>query len=330
MPDCLIIQPIHERGMQVLRDAGITPRPASASDMATVAREMGDAVAAITRNAGFSRAALDAAPRLRVIGNHGIGTDPVDVVRATELGIPVVNNPTANVISVAEHAIGLMLAVARRMLPADQAARARDFRWKFSHPQVELFGKTLGIIGFGVIGRETARRAAAGFGMTPLVYSPSVPDSALEGFARATTIEELLRRSDVVSLHVKLTPATRNLLSAERLLLMKPGAILINTARGAAVDEAALATLLREGKLFGAGIDVFAQEPPPEGHPLLDAPNCVLAPHAGGSTEEALVRTAEECARQVVDVLEGRRPANIVNPDSWDRRRRAPAEGTAA
>jgi D-3-phosphoglycerate dehydrogenase len=321
MPDCLLVQPIHDRGVQVLRDAGLTPRLASAFDMQTVAREVGDAVAAITRNAGFNRTALEAAPRLRVIGNHGIGTDPVDLASATELGVPVVNNPTANVISVAEHAIGLMLAVARNMLSADQAARARDFRWKFSHPQIELFGKTLGIVGFGVIGRETARRAAAGFGMNVLVYSPSVPDDALEGFARAASIEELLQRSDVVSLHVKLSPATRNLVSAERLALMKPQAILVNTARGAAVDEAALAAALRAGKIFGAGIDVFSAEPPPEGHPLLDAPNCILAPHVGGSTEEALVRTAEECAQQVVDVLAGRRPANIVNPAAWDKRR---------
>ncbi len=321
MPDCLLVQPIHDRGVQVLRDAGLTPRLASAFDMQTVAREVGDAVAAITRNAGFNRTALEAAPRLRVIGNHGIGTDPVDLASATALGVPVVNNPTANVISVAEHAIGLMLAVARNMLSADQAARARDFRWKFSHPQIELFGKTLGIVGFGVIGRETARRAAAGFGMVPLIYSPSVPDDALEGFARAASIEELLQRSDVVSLHVKLSPATRNLVSAERLALMKPQAILVNTARGAAVDEAALAAALRAGKIFGAGIDVFSAEPPPEGHPLLDAPNCILAPHVGGSTEEALVRTAEECAQQVVDVLAGRRPANIVNPAAWDKRR---------
>jgi D-3-phosphoglycerate dehydrogenase len=321
MPDCLIVQPIHARGIAVLRHAGITPRLASAFDMATVAAEVGDAVAAITRNAGFSRAALDAAPRLRVIGNHGIGTDPVDVAYATELGIPVVNNPTANVISVAEHAIGLMLAVARRMFSADQAARARDFRWKFSNPQVELFGKTLGIVGFGEIGRQTAARAVAGFGMVPLVYSPNAPDAALGGHRRAATIEDLLREADVVSLHVKLTSTTRNLLSAERLALMKPSAILINTARGAAVDEAALAAALKAGRIFGAGIDVFAAEPPPEGHPLLDAPNCVLAPHVGGSTEEALVRTAEECARQVVDVLEGRRPLHIVNPESWDRRR---------
>jgi D-3-phosphoglycerate dehydrogenase len=321
LSECLIVQPIHKRGLAVLRDAGVTPRLASAFDMATVAKEVGDAVAAITRNAGFNRAALDAAGKLRVIGNHGIGTDPVDVAHATSLGIPVVNNPTANVISVAEHALGLMLAVARRMFSADAATRAGNFRWKFSNPQIELFGKTLGIVGFGEIGRQTARRAVAGFGMLPLVFSPSVPDDALDGFRRAGSIEELLEKSDVVSLHVKLSPGTRNLLSAERLSLMKPNAILINTARGAAVDEAALAAMLREGKIFGAGIDVFSTEPPPEGHPLLSAPNCVLAPHVGGSTEEALVRTAEECARQVVDVLEGRRPKNIVNPESWDQRR---------
>jgi D-3-phosphoglycerate dehydrogenase len=293
--------------------------------MGTVAREVGDAVAAITRNAGFSRAALEAAPRLRVIGNHGIGTDPVDVAYATELGVPVVNTPTANVTSVAEHAIGLMLAVARRIAPADAAARARDFRWKFTNPQIELSGKTLGVVGYGTIGRETARMARAAFGMRVLAFSPSVPESALDGAARADTIEDVLREADVVSLHVKLSPATRNLLSAERIALMKPGAILVNTARGAAVDEAALAAALHAGRLFGAGIDVFAAEPPPEGHPLLDAPNCVLAPHAGGSTEEALLRTAEECATQVVDVLAGRRPANLVNPESWERRRQPSA-----
>jgi D-3-phosphoglycerate dehydrogenase len=321
LPDCLIVQPIHAAGLQVLREAGITPRLASAFDMPTVAAEVGDAVAAITRNAGFNRAALEAAPKLRVIGNHGIGTDPVDVAYATEIGVPVVNNPTANVISVAEHAIGLMLAVARRMFSADQATRARDFRWKFSNPQIELTGKTLGIIGHGMIGRETARMAASAFGMRVLVYSPNAPDSALGSATRATTLEELLRVADVVSLHVKLSPETRNLLSAERLALLKPSAILINTARGAAVDEGALAEILRAGKIFGAGIDVFSTEPPPEGHPLLGAPNCVLAPHVGGSTEEALVRTATECAQQVVDVLDGRRPPNIVNPASWTHRR---------
>jgi D-3-phosphoglycerate dehydrogenase len=321
MAECLIVQPIHQRGIDVLRAAGITPRLASAFDMATIAAEVGDAVAAITRNAGFNRAALDAARGLRVIGNHGIGTDPVDVAHATALGIPVVNNPTANVISVAEHAVGLMLAVARRMFSADQAARDRNFRWKFSNPQVELFGKILGIVGFGEIGRQTATRAVAGFGMIPLVFSPNAPDEALTGFRRAASIEDLLREADVISLHVKLTPATRNLLNAERLALMKPTAILINTARGAAVDEAALAAALKAGRIFGAGIDVFSAEPPPEGHPLLDAPNCVLAPHVGGSTEEALIRTAEECAQQVVDVLQGRRPPHIVNPESWERRR---------
>ncbi|MCC7425925.1 MAG: hydroxyacid dehydrogenase [Alphaproteobacteria bacterium] len=320
--ECLIIQPIHSIGYEVLKAAGITPRLASKPDMDTVAAEVGDAVAAITRNAGFSRKALEAAARLRVIGNHGIGTDPVAVDYATEIGVPVVNNPTANIQGVAEHVIALMLAVARRMPLADQAVRAGDWQFKFKHKQIELAGKTLGIVGFGAIGRLTAATARAAFGMRIITYSPHAPEAEIVA-AGATRVDlpTLMRESDVVSLHVKLTDATRNMINREMIALMKPTAILVNSARGAAVDEAALAEALHQGRIFGAGIDVFGKEPAPLDHPLIGAPNAVLAAHIGGSTEESLWRTAEECARQVVDVLEGRRPKNIVNPAAWDRRR---------
>ena len=327
MATCLIIQPIHDSGLDRLREAGLEVRHASAPDMATVAREIAGASAAITRNAGLDRVAMAAARDLLVLGNHGIGTDPVDVATANEIGLPIVFTPYANVQAVAEHCVALLLAVAKRVPAADQATRARDFGFKYRSRTRELQGKTLGIVGYGRIGRRVAAIARAAFDMKLLAYSPSADPERLaaEGVRRCDRLAELLALADVVSLHVPLREATRHLLDADALALMKPDAILINTGRGAVVDESALIAALEAGRIAGAGLDVFESETMPADYPLLGLDTVVLSPHLAGSAEECLERTAVQVADQVVEVLAGRRPPDLVNPEVWPKRRRAPA-----
>ncbi len=320
---CLIIQPIHASGLERLRDAGIEVRNASAPDMATVAREIVGAAAAITRNAGLDRAAMVAARDLVVLGVHGIGTDPVDIDYANEIGLPVVFTPYANVQAVAEHTIALMLAVAKRIPAADRATRAGNFDFKYRAGARELCGKTLGIVGYGRIGRRVAAVARAAFDLKVLAYSPSADPDRLadEGIRKCDALADLLAVADVVSLHVPLRDATRQLIDADALAQMKPDAILINTGRGAVVDETALIAALETGRLAGAGLDVFESEAMSADYPLLRLDNVVLSPHLAGSAEECLERAAIEVAEQVIDVLQGRRPPNLVNPEVWERRR---------
>ncbi len=256
-------------------------------------------------------ALIAAAPRLQVIGRAGVGVDNVDLDAATRAGITVVNAPTGNTIAAAEHTLALLLALARRVPAADASMRRGE--WSRSSLQgVQLRGRTLGIIGLGKIGMAVAERARA-LGMTLLGSDPYVTaeQATLRG-VELVDLERLLERSDAVTVHVPLTRATTRLIDARAIARMKSGAFVLNVARGGIVDEAALAAALREGRLGGAGIDVFEAEPP-AGLPLLDAPNTVLTPHLGASTLEAQVAVAEEIAEQVLDVLAGRPARYAVN-----------------
>ncbi|WP_245413568.1 hydroxyacid dehydrogenase [Mangrovicella endophytica] len=313
-PICLIVQPIHDDGLERLRSAGIRPILASASDMATVASEIGEATAVITRNAGLSAAAITAAPRLRVIAVHGVGTDAVSIDAASGRGIPVVNTPGANTQSVAEHAIGLIFALAKALPAGDQSVRRGDHAFRYEAHFTELAGKTFGIVGLGGIGRATAALARA-LGLRTIGFSArrSDEDFAAAGVERSPSLDALLAASDFVSLHLSLTPETRGLIGARELGLMKPSAFLINTARGGLIDEAALSEALTAGQIAGAGLDVFVSEPLSPQSPLAALKNVVLSPHSAGSTEEALRRMACAAADQVVDVLAGRRPLHLVN-----------------
>lgn len=324
MPDCFIIQPIHPAGIALLRQGGVTPRFATAHDPATVMREIGEAQGVITRNAGFRRPEIDAAPRLRVICNHGVGMNAIEVAHATTLGIPVVNTPTANGRSVAEHAIALMLALARRVVDADTAVRTEDWRLRYEARMEQMHGKVLGLVGFGAIGRMTGAIARLGFGMHLVVFSPGSEDAALAeaGAERAASLHALLAQADVVSLHRPLRPDTRHCLDAAALACMKPTALLVNTARAELIDGEALADALQEGRIAGAALDVFRVEPPRAvDDPLLTTPRTLLAPHIAGVTEDAMRETALQCAQQVLDVLAGRRPPHLVNPAAWEGRR---------
>lgn len=321
---CLLIQPIHPDGIAVLEAAGMEARMASAADMETVAAEIVEADAVITRNAGLSGGAMHAAKRLRVLGNHGTGLDPVDLDTARALGLPVVYTPEANVQSVAEHAIAQIFAVAKRIREADRAVRQNEFQYRYTRDFVELSGRTLLIVGFGAIGRRTAEIASTGFAMRVLVHSPSVDPAAIAaaGFEPAPDLDAVLAEADIVSLHQRLNDRTRGMFGPERFAAMKPGAILVNTARGALVQAEALIDAVASGRLRGAAMDVFDREPPPADHPFLAADGVVLSPHIAGATEEAMVRTAVQTAEQVVDVLQGRRPPFLVDEGVWEQRRR--------
>ncbi len=255
--------------------------------------------------------AIAAGKRLSVIGRAGVGVDNVDLEAATIAGITVVNAPTGNTIAAAEHTLALMYAVARRIAAADASVRRGEWN-RSAFTGIELRGKTLGIVGLGKIGMAIADRARA-MEMDVLAHDPYVAvEAAAHHGASLVEFRAILERSDVLSVHVPLTRQTRNLIGAGELAVMKPGAILLNVARGGVVDEKALSDALRSGQLAGAGVDVFSAEPPRESL-LLDAPNTVLTPHLGASTAEAQVRVAVEAAQQVLDVLAGRSARYAVN-----------------
>ncbi len=255
--------------------------------------------------------ALDAGRRLLVVGRAGVGTDNIDLGAATRAGVTVVNAPTANTIAAAEHTLALLYALARRVPAADASVRRGEWT-RAAFIGQELRGRTLGIVGLGRIGMSVADRARA-MEMELLGHDPFVTEeAAAQHGVGLVSLAELLERSDAITLHVPLSHATRGLIGHDELGRMKRGAVIVNVARGGVVDEAALAEALIEGRLAGAAVDVFESEPP-TGSPLLAAPNTVLTPHLGASTEEAQARVALETIQQVLDVLEGRSARYAVN-----------------
>jgi len=274
-------------------------------------------------------ALLARAPNLRVVANCAVGIDNVDLPAATAAGVCVTNTPDVLTEATAELAFALLIAAARRLGEGERLVRSGAWTgWALDQLiGLGLTGRTLGVVGFGRIGQALARRAHA-FGMPilyadPLEASAAPAQAAVAGAvaARRVSIDELFASADAVSLHCPLTPQTRHLVDARRLALMKPTAILVNTARGGCVDEGALADALGRGQLFGAGLDVYGREP--EVDPgLLAAPRVVLAPHIGSATTEARTAMAQLCADAVIAALRGHRPPNLVNNVSppWIRR----------
>ncbi|HZR01010.1 MAG TPA: phosphoglycerate dehydrogenase [Chloroflexota bacterium] len=300
--------------LQVLRDAGCevvmgrSPRPRTVEDMVQAIKGI-DGVVAGSDN--YSAPVIEAADRLKTIVRVGVGYDTVDLAAATAKGIQVGTTPGTNHHAVADYAFGLMLALARRIVRHHNSTVAG--KWQ-REPGPDVYGKTLGIVGTGAIGKGVARRAR-GFSMTVLAHDV-VKD---EGLARAlpfqyVELDELLRESDYVTLHAPLLPSTRNLINAERLRLMKPTAFLINTARGELVDLDALTDVLRAGRLAGAALDVFPKEPPGD-HPILHLENVIVSPHVAGGSTEANLAAARMACESVVSVLKGGRVAYCVNPD---------------
>lgn len=257
-------------------------------------------------------AMIAAGTRLSVIGRAGVGVDNVDLDAATHAGITVVNAPTGNTIAAAEQTLALLFALARKVAAADASMRRGEWK-RSSFTGVELRGKTLGIVGLGKIGLAVADRARA-LEMTILGQDPYVTAEAAAGRGiELVALDELLQRSDIVTLHVPKTKGTAGMIGAAQLERMKSTAFLLNVARGGVVDEAALAAALKSGEIAGAAVDVYSTEPPAADNPLFGAPNTVLTPHLGASTAEAQVLVAEEASQQVLEVLDGRPARYAVN-----------------
>ncbi len=276
----------------------------------------------------YDGAVMDRDPELRVISRTGIGVDSIVIPDATARGIVVCNAPDGPTISTAEHAFTLLLAVAKDLKRVEAQLQSREkINFFNTYQGLELYGLQLGLVGLGRIGRRVARMAQA-LEMRVVAYDPYVPLIHAEelGVALAPTLEAVLRTSDIVSLHVPLTEETRHLINAERLTLMKPGAILINAARGGLVDEAALVEALDSGHLRGAGLDVLSVEPLhlDPNHPLLHRENVIVTPHIAGLTTASKVRLIEMALQNALMVLRGKRPASVVNPEVWDRRKPVP------
>ncbi len=263
---------------------------------------------------------MAASADLKVIGRFGAGVDSVDIKAATRRGIAVLNTPAMNSQTVAEHAFALMLGITHQIAEADSSVRTFGFKLRSTLIGMELEGKTLGIVGLGDIGSKVARIGSLGFGMKLLIHTANPRPERLTGLgveARYADLDELLSASDVVTLHTALGPDTAGMLSRRRLELMKPGAYLINTARGTLVDEDALVELLRASQIRGAGLDVYAVEPPSPDNPLLQLSNVVLTPHSSSNSDDAFARMATMVCESVLERLTGGQPQNCVNPQVY-------------
>jgi D-3-phosphoglycerate dehydrogenase len=302
--------------LQILREAGCevvmgrSPRPRTAEDMGQAVKGI-DGIVAGSDN--YSAPVIEAADRLKVIVRVGVGYDTVDLAAATKKGIQVGTTPGTNHHAVADYAFGLLLALARRIVPHHNTTAAGQWA-RVAGPDV--YGKTIGIVGLGAIGKGVARRAR-GFDMTVLAYDVYKDEAfAQANGLRYVELDELFRQADYVTLHTPLLPETRGLVNAERLATMKPTAYLINTARGELVDLEALGAAVKEKRLAGAGLDVFPKEPP-TGNPILQTENVIVSPHVAGGSIEANLAAARMACQSVVAAIQGGRVAHCVNPDVY-------------
>jgi D-3-phosphoglycerate dehydrogenase len=259
-------------------------------------------------------AVLDAAPDCRIVSRYGVGVDNIAVAHATTLGIPVTNVPDYCFEEVSDHAMALLLACARKVVKFANATKAGKWDVKLGRPLPRLREQTLGIVGYGYIGRALAPKAA-GFGLRVLVHSPRATPESVAPYEWTNDLERVLRESDYVSLHVPLTEATRGMINATTLRLMKPTAFLINTSRGPVIDEGALAEAVRSGVIAGAALDVLSQEPGNPAHPLFGLENVIITPHAAFYSESAIEELQHKAVGRVVQALRGEQPSNIINPD---------------
>jgi D-3-phosphoglycerate dehydrogenase len=306
---------LSEQARQILRDgateAVFIPEPKT-EDSVISALASSRAVAVLMRgNPPFTRRVIESAPQLKIIAKHGAGVDSVDVAAATERGIAVMTAGAANADAVAELALAFMLALSRELPRLDRGVKGGAWE-RGAFQGREFRGRAVGILGYGQIGRRVARLAAA-FGAHVLIHSRSVVADA-EGAEVVPDFDSLLRRADILSLHCPLTDKTRGMIGDKELRLMRPGALLVNTARGALVDEAALAEALKSGHLAGAGLDTFAHEPPDAGLPLFALDKVICTPHIAGSTEGSLLRVGTTAATNIIRHLRGEAPdpANLV------------------
>lgn len=318
------VDPVAERilgareDLELVRLEYASPLPANQAEMA---RANGYQVQSRTelREPWFGDAALLArCPDLLALSSTGAGYDYIDVEACTAAGVIVCNQGGTNLEAVAEHALGLMLALSKRMGVADKALRRGGAVDRYALQGNDIKGKTLGIIGLGAIGSRLAELCHGLFGMRVLAFDPYLTEAQVSARrAVRTGMADLLRQSDFVSVHCPRTAETMDMLGAAEFALMRPTAFFINTARGGIHDEAALAEALRQRRIAGAGIDVFLKEPPPADHPLLQFDTVIATPHTAGITEEALHEMSAEAARQWISLFAGEVPPRLINPAAW-------------
>lgn len=306
-----------------LREAGLQVQP-GACDCAVPEAELIAALrgydACVASMERYTRAVLENLPDLKIIARWGVGVDNIDLRAATEVGVIVANTPGMVTEAVADHTWALILALARRL---DEEMRvARSLNWRRVEG-VDVWRKTLGIVGFGSIGQAVARRAR-GFAMRVLAYDPQ-PRPVEAGLLDVdlVSLQELLAQADIICLHASVTEQNRGMIGERELRAMKPSALLINAARGALVDQRALARALGEGWIAGAALDALEPEPPAPDDPILSAPNCIITPHNSSMTRETAARVNAAVCDNILNALSGRRPRFVVNPEVFEARPRA-------
>jgi len=315
----LLPQPIEEKALKILEEAGLPVKVAPEPDPAVVAPLMKKARAIILRTGiTITGDLLEQAEDLWIISRTGAGVDNVDLEAATRRGVIVTSSLGVNATTVAEHALSLILALFKQLLFLDNEVRKGNFGVRYKNYPQDVAGKKLGVIGFGQIGQVLAKNFYVLSGTRVLAYDPFLSESLKEefcDFVDFVDLEELLRTSDVVSIHVPLNDTTRDMISWKELKLMKPEAYLVNVARGGVVNEQDLIRALKEGVIRGAGLDVFEKEPPEPDNPLLRMNNVILTPHAAALTRECVVKMATEAVRRVLTLFKGYVPDNVANPE---------------
>jgi D-3-phosphoglycerate dehydrogenase len=309
----LLYEDMHEAGKAILKEK-VEILFATSLEESSLIKEMREVDGVIVRaNGKVNRKMVEAAPKLKVIGRHGVGMENIDLEAATEKGIWVVNTPDANDISVAEHFFGLALILSKMLNKADVALREGRFEVRYQYIGKELHGKTLGILGFGRIGKAIGRIGHNGFNMKILYYDEiRYEEVEKEIKAKKVSLEEVLSQSDYISINLPLLPSTKGLLKEREFGLMKPSAYIINLARGPIWDEKALYAVLKERKTAGAGSDVYEVEPATKDHPLFHLENFIGTPHMASHTDEAL-RRMSLVAEDIIRILEGKAPLHPVN-----------------
>jgi D-3-phosphoglycerate dehydrogenase / 2-oxoglutarate reductase len=314
MPKVLIIQPFHADGMALLeaRD-DVDFEIFDGRSEAELAERIRDADAATIRTAPLPAAVIEQAERLKVVSRHGVGYDNIDVPALTRRGIPLAIAADANATAVAEHTLFMMLALAKQALHHDRAVREGNWEIRNRFETVDLMSRRILVLGYGRIGREVARRCAA-FDMQVAVHDPYVQANLIEadGYRSVPDFAAVLPETDLLTVHMPLAAESRHLIGAAELAALPAHALVINCARGGIIDEDALHAALTSGKIAGAGIDVFEQEPPPENHPLFGLDNVILSPHTAGMSSEAAIRMAISTARNALAGIDGKHDLSMI------------------
>ena len=316
MNKVLVIQPLRPSSLELLdQQPGVSWEMVTDCSPSHLMNKVKDATAITVRTAPLPQSVLEHAPLLKVISRHGVGYDnlPLEYCTSRKIAVTIVGD--VNATSVAEHAMFLILAVARSAVVMDAAVRRGDFESRLRNPGLELDGRTLLIVGCGRIGRKLLPRAQA-FGLKVVFYDPYIEENSIPRAKFASSLDEGLKRADIVSLHVPLTEETRNLVGARELDLLPRNAIVVNAGRGGLVDEKALLEQIQSGKIFGAGLDSFDREPLPADSPLTGEQRIVLSPHSAALTNESLQAMGDMTVRNALDGILGRlNPKLVVNPE---------------